>query len=890
MTLGKSIFLISDGTTTFDLMGLNPIGWAEVLPEWKNGGAWQSSPFNDGDILTVRSFSNTNDVFNFNPKDVDQNALIARIRVLVSLLEKAVAYGTSEWAVDPVWIKVQGECEDHPIYALIRGYAIPQMDDPTFAPFANGAIEGFILALSHDIWQSEQPQTSTCVPISGQQTYHSQAIHNPAVETLGENYAAEYYTGQREIENPSTTDFRVRFGVFQNIIYYNKSSALRFYLTGIPRRSQVTAASLTVFAADNVAATDVIVKVTTERGSTVNGEFITLPILGITGTELVARPRLSPYVDWTINAAWVANNPYTCAGMEDIIQAIIDQPEWTGEGWINIYIENQTLTTAGRYRSICTDDSAGGDFPYLTLSFYPEDETYGREETCLDEVIVANKHNWAQINEVWFWDDSGGAIHDVLAGHVFPSVVDLAHVTPAVDDWWVFGVAVAGLNDEGPFSNIILDMYDTPTMPIEGDWAFFDGATHTWIAFDEENICDGTNGFSKPGIGVISFIPPGSISGGYMHITTPAGGVSGLYVRFKITAVPAGIGMAPSIHNRAPYTCCWPYVDIANDSIPGDIAALAKSFLWPKTMCNHVTGEYPYNSFYLATRSISRGADFSAYINLTDRQNPVGISIGAGPGAFVDTADDATTPWGSPTGNWAVWSAGGVGWSNPLTIIFSYEIASQYRGKYAAYLRCVEFNGVFAPNYNVRAKLAYRFGRESLETDPVPIYQWDGTEESVRYFMGYIDLGPELARDELLDGATINIWLDNDDVGAMEEVWLMDLILVPVDEYAVYVDVGSWDPNTGAWPFTSDYVDIDSIKLRKTGGTRGHLVRNVYSWMNWGFSPGIAKTLLVYTEGPWRLPNNSESRVWYFSLHNPYLVVSEQHFINSRYLFSRGDG
>lgn len=888
MTTTNSILEISDGTVTFNLLSLNPVGWSEVIPDWKEGGVWQSSPFNDGEVLSIRSFGNVNDAFVFSPKEPDQDLLIAKLRGLVSLLEKAVSYGTSEWAVEPVWIKAQGACETNPIYAIIRGYKMPQLDDPTFDPFAKGAIEGLALGISHDIWQAEQPQTSTCVPISSEQTYHTQTEHSIAVETLGENYAAEYFTGQRQIDDPSTTDWRVNFGVYQNVVYYNKSCALRFYLS-IPRRTRIDTAELVVIASGNVAVTDVCVRVTAERGSYVNGEFTTLPILGVTGTELVARQRLAPYVDWTINVAWLALNPYICAGLEDIIQAIIDQPEWTGEGWINIFIENRVeLTTAGRYREICTDDSAGGDYPYLTIEFFPEDALYGREETCLDEVILANKHNRAQIDEIWYWDDSAGAIHDVLAGHVFPSVVDLCHVTPAALDWWVFGVGLAGLNDEGPFSNIVLDMYNTIVMPIEGDWSFYDGATHLWIDFAPEEFCDGTNGFSKPGVCVISFIQPGSISGGYMHTNTPAGGVAGLYIRFKITAVPAGVGI-PSINNRAPYTACWPYVDIANDSVPGDIAALAKSFLWPKTMCWDVTGEYPYNSFYLAARSLSRGADFSAYINLSNLQNPIGIGVSANAGT-VETPDDGSTPWGAPTGAWDLWSAGGVGWVDAVTISFAYSIASQYRGKFAAWLRCVEFNGVFAPSYDVQAKLSYRFGRDTQETDPVPIYQWDTTEESVRYFMGYLDLGPDLAKDELLDHATIDVWLYNDDPAATQEVWLMDLILVPVDEYAVFVDVGDWDPSSAVWPFTSDYAKVDSIELRKTGGTRGHLIRNVYSWMGWGDPPGIAKTIPIYTEGPWRLPNNSQVRVWYFSLHNPYLVVSEQHFINSRYLLSRGDG
>jgi hypothetical protein len=665
---------------------------------------------------------------------------------------------------------------------------------------------------------------------------------------------------------------------------------MKFYLP-IPRRSVIDNAQLNLVAFDNVAPVNVYIRITAERGAPE-----TLPIVGVTGIELVNRPRLAPYLDVTINAAWLALNTYNIVGLQDIIQAVIDQPEWEGGGWVTIYIENRSLTTAGRYRSFCTDDTAGGDYPELEVAFYRENLVRGIVEadaTCENSNIVANKHNRAQIDQMWFYDASVGAATNILPTFEgnFPGAVSLHSATPAIGDMFYFGCEVwilGGTIDEGPFDNIVLNLYDTPEQPLTGVWEFYDGNTAGWLAFAANTWYDGTDGFFNPGLCVVSWIP--SVSPDWMTPVTPAGMVNGWWVRFRITGVPAGIATAAiSVRYRWPYTCCWPYVDIAEGAVPGDIAALAKSFLWPRSMDDDMTNEYPYNSFYLAVRSLSRGADFSPYINLSNTQNPIGVATGGGVGGTVITADDGTTPWGAPTGEWALHTPAGVGWVDSAGIFFAYNVAKQYRGKFAVWLRCVQIDGVMYPNYYVRAKLTYRFGRQYQETDPVIIYRYDGTDVYTKYFMGYLDFGPDLAPDEFIDGAEINIWLDNSDVMNSPKTWLMDLVLMPVDEFVVFCDTGGWDPSDGAWPYTTDYAMVDSIELRKTGGTRAFLIRNVYSWMGWGDPPGIAKTVPTYTEGPWRLPNNSQARVWYFALNNPHLIASEQHFMNSRYLFSRGD-
>lgn len=890
MTLEKSILEISDGNVTFNLLDLNPIGWGEVIPDWKNGGVWQSSPFNDGEVLSVRLFSNTNDVFGFSPKEPDQNLLIAKLRSLISLLEKAVSFGTNEWSVEPVWIKVQGQCEDNPIYAIIRGYKVPGMDDPTFEPFAKGTLEGWALALTHDMWQSEQPQTATCVEVSGSQTYHDARGAADSVSTLTQESTVQYFSGQRESLLPSTTGARSRFGVWQNVSYFNVCSAIKFYLT-VPRRSQIQAAcQLDLVAFDNVAAVNVEVRVTAERGAPT-----TLPIVGVTGLELVNRPRLAPYRDITINAAWIALTTYSFVGLTAIIQAVIDQPEWEGEGWVTLYIENRSITTAGRYRSFCTDNTAGGNYPILRFDYYSENVIRGIEAigaTCENDNIVADKHNHAQIDQVWFWDASvaGGTGHNILPTDEanFPGAVQLHNATPAIGDMFYFGCEIVGALDEGPFDNLVLYMYDTPEQPLTGVWEFYDGNTAGWLAFAANTWYDGTNGFFNPGLCVVSWIP--SVSPDWMSAVDPDGAgamPNGWWVRFRITGVPAGIAVqAISVLYRWPYTCCWPYVDLSDDAVPGDIAALAKSFLWPRSMDDDMTDHYPYNSFYLAVRSLSRGADFSPYINLSDTQNPIGVNTDMGVGGTVLTADDGTTPWGAPTGAWALHTPAGVGWVDSAGVTFSYNVARQYRGKFAVWLRCVQIDGVAHPNYYVRAKLSYRFGRQWQETDPVIIYQYDGTADYENYFMGYLDFGPDLASDEFIDKAEIRIWLDNSDAMNTPKTWLMDLVVMPVDEFAVFCDTGGWDPDESAWPYNTDYAEVDSLELRKTGGTRSFLIRKTI--VAAGNLPGIAKTVAAYTEGPWRLPNNSQARVWYFALHNPHLIASEQHFMNSRYLFSRG--
>lgn len=868
--VNKSILEISDGDITFNLLELNPVGWSEALPEWKGGGSWNSSPFSNGEVLTARVFSNTDDAFVFNPEEPDQDLLMAKLRGLVSLLEKSVSFGITPWQNQPVWIKVQGACETNPMYALIRAYKILELDDPTFEPFSKGVIEGLTVAINHDMWQDCPPQTTVCVLTSAQQAYQN------SVQT-GNHYTPDVYHNAEYWTNGSgagvtIVDIRGKFGL--QATGAKPAIALTFEVP-IPRRSKIVAATLNVVASTNQAVVNTVADITAERAG-----LNPLPLVGVTYQELVDRPRLTTIVTKTINVAWVAGNPYTLTNLSEIIQEAINQPEWEGSGGeITLHIEDNG-SALGAYRDFDFNTGAVPSGPYLYVIWHPCDDVRGREETCEDEVILANKQHFAQITLCYF-RTAAGVWTDIMAAWV--SGVGAAFGAPAVavGDAFYFGVDVDP-RDGGPFHNVVLDFSLPQNLPLTYDIEFYDSVSAGWLPFAAATFHDGTLGMTKSGVGVISWIAPGFIdyAGGAVMGTVfsgPAGAIDAWWVRLVITAVPGALNQMNIGGGRLPYTCCWAFAEIGADIIKGDIVALAKTQF--KGIFQSVLTTYQYNSFYLSVRSMDRGIDFSPYIILGDmnmgpssgHQNPIGISTTPHiAGTTVKGFDDNLQFWGSPTGRRALYTPpGAAGMLGQLWVNWTYEAAKQYIGKYAVYLRYDYLGGV-AGDFSLQ--LTWRFGLSSGQTAPVIL-------DPVKFemFIDYIDLGPGVAPDEFIDGYML-ISIDDTTAAGPGTIYLYELILVPIDEFVVFVDRGLWNI---ASAYDTDRVIVDSIGLRKLGA-------RTYSLQ----PPSVSSILEAwdfYMSGEWRFQKGSRQRIWYYGLHSPYLVGSIQNWANQQYLISRGD-
>ena len=174
---------ISDGTITINFFGGVVDGnivpgfivksWSPALAPLKGGGVWSGSPLSDGRSLVMKQNENTIDNLTLSGSFIDQDAAIYNLQELRRLLEKAVAYWTTDWQNEPVWIETSGSAETNTRYAIIKNYSA--LNDPN--PFAQpmfdcpSVIDDFLISIEHGAWADQIPGSSSCLEISEGEGY-----------------------------------------------------------------------------------------------------------------------------------------------------------------------------------------------------------------------------------------------------------------------------------------------------------------------------------------------------------------------------------------------------------------------------------------------------------------------------------------------------------------------------------------------------------------------------------------------------------------------------------------------------------------------------------------------------------------------------------------------
>jgi hypothetical protein len=168
-------FYITDGTAAnkVDFFSLRSpyhlLDWTPSTAKLKNDGVWQSSPFWDGRRLIASARENISDVLTIAVSGGDMDTVTDNMRKLRLILEKAVYYWTSEWQREPVYLVARGDCETNTRYAIIKGYSMPNDDNPYEPPLggvpASKAMVNIVLNIEHGLWQHVIPGTSEQVAI-----------------------------------------------------------------------------------------------------------------------------------------------------------------------------------------------------------------------------------------------------------------------------------------------------------------------------------------------------------------------------------------------------------------------------------------------------------------------------------------------------------------------------------------------------------------------------------------------------------------------------------------------------------------------------------------------------------------------------------------------------
>jgi len=848
---------ITDGTTVIDLIqtGGNPFylnSWRPAIIQPKGGGTFQQSSLSDGRRLVDRKYNNAIETFDLVVKGDDPDALAAALHDLRVLLEKAVSYWTTNYQDTPVYLIAQAECEEYERYAIIHNWSTPEDENPYAQPFnqgdASAVMDSWTLIIERGDWLENAPGDSTCVQIGGFQTVanDTEVIAYPLI-TNDDCYVSE--TAQ-------TIALATGNMFFGNLTAESRNAGVRFRSVQVPAGATISSAFVRFTAGDNQAGTDC--------NAIVYGERNDEPAAFSTFANFQGRTRTTNGIAWNGIAAWTAGNTYDTPDIADIIQEIINLGNWTIGDDIVIFVEDNS-SDLNAYRAPASIDSETYDEPELHITF--GDRVAGRTATCENEVYIANKHNQAQLTDVYVSD--GGAFGVNLIGAVPP--YNLLPAVPAVDDRVYFGIDTT-LANTGPFSSLVFDL-SVAQDDLTITWQYSRGAG-VWSTLTVTDHTDTIEPLDTTGVNSVHWVPPANWATDTVNLVT------GYWVRANVSAV--GVAPSPPVQqNRDVYTIIWPYIELAATEISGDLPAFMQYKIFNQSYGSSV-GVLETNRIFVGLRSYSRGSSFTAYLNVSDEQNPTGITVSLGGSV---TYSNVTT---SPTGRRAEYSPA-VAEVSASRVLFqlSSAIAPDYYGEYHAFIRGAQVGGALG---DIGVSLRLETG-----TVVTPVEIWETDE---KYFETTADVGDfqlldmglvkipsdAINADDTFSLLLLRILASNTNATAPPDAYFHDLILIPIDEWA-----GDF---SGQFDITPSYfLQIDSVERPKRV-TRA-LIREADS------NEYVTAFYRNIVNGPIMAQANARQRYWFVatrlvsatdSVANFDVSHSLQSFGVQRYFSYRGNG
>lgn len=494
-----------------------------------------------------------------------------------------------------------------------------------------------------------------------------------------------------------------------------------------------------------------------------------------------------------------------------------------------------------------------------------------RQPTTDDEVFISNKRNTANLTDVYYWDGAGGAWSGNLMDAALP--FDLFQNPVAADDVVIFGIDTT-IADSGPFCSLVFDLL-TVQNDLTITWRYSQGGADptAWPNL-AGLITDNTNTAGQPfdtaGVNSVHWSQPANWAAFNPAVGAgPAVGVTGLWIAAHVTAVGAA-PTPPEQQERDIYSITWPYVEVQAAQVGGDIEALNHLFFrWQLA----ATGR----RFIMGLRSMSRGANFTAFLNFSNEQNPPGISVTNGANcAFVA---DQTTPTGialrfNPPGAVAMAARGTI---NVGTAAVP-AMAAEYVGKFHVFFRFRTYGTT--TGFMTRLRLIDLNGvvHHTSQTIAVPL--------AITTNLGVIDFGvvtlsPFSKHTALADTSRFSLVVDMSAGNTTDDIDLIDLILIPVDEWA-----GDFEAQTSLLG-SGVFAEFDSVSSPKDG---------IQSPV-WNTTPAISTACIQSTNGLVVLQPNARQRLWFFVLgvqvggrDESYMVyaASVQSEKNQQYLSMRG--
>jgi len=470
-------------------------------------------------------------------------------------------------------------------------------------------------------------------------------------------------------------------------------------------------------------------------------------------------------------------------------------------------------------------------------------QAYQRVPTTADEVYVANFNVESNLTHIWVYDALDGTYTNQLG--VAPPYNLLPD--PAEDgDMLYLGIAGATSN---PFCSVIFDLSQEWAMTgtTSAEWQYYSPLDAAWISFDTPlrlDHKDHTVTLTELGVNSVHWEARKDFAlMGQVAVNL----VTGFWIRLVVTTDEPQV-QVPYQQHRDVYSARKAYVEITDDQVLGDMAALAQ--VYAQGMVYETGGAILYtyvNRMLLGLRTTIRGADFSPYLNCAQTNNPIGCTVTAeDDSAFVVSADN-------PSYEGVRWtSAGDLDYETRVLFTLDAALAAQYLGVFRAFVRITPISVL-----GVGFRLLVQSGSGAVSST-ISTYGTSGTFTN----WGVIDFGKvKIPTTDMLAGTagldTLTIAIQTYDAAGTGDAIFQDLILLPSDEWAGdFVNQGIAGTGGGALG-TDKQLLTDSI-----GGPRNDLralllntadssVRGVWQ----SISPGAAI-----------LEAGLDQRLWFFSM------------------------
>jgi hypothetical protein len=810
--MATPIFAITDGDIRVNLIskagsGINVLDYKPARQDSKGGGVWADSSLSDGRQLQMRKFANAVDVITLGISGANQNKVIESARNLTMLLEKAVSYWTAEWQNSPVWIERRGSTETGTLYTLIHGYKwendVNPFAPPFFVPGKPSAMTGIDLAIEHGAWMANPPGESECVPIISQSTVSSE--RDEFYPTQGTDDAF-YSAGS--LNNSFIT---LLMGTFKPTSYFHQDydAGIRFRNVTVPQNALILQAYITFTSASTQAPRTYWI---------IYGENNATP--DSFDTTFAERVRTFSSVPWSMSySTWVEGYTYATPDIANIIQEIVNLGGWASGNDLVLFVEGngETYSEPQDYRVVASFENETLAPPELTI-VYAEEIVTSSEPTCEDEVYVANKDNLASIEYVYHYDDSAGTFSANLVNET--GTYDLYPDPIEAND-------ILYLGSSSPFSSMVLnlDSLEDSVFAIAFERDIGAGwVTTGYVTTDRNSL---TTKFDVLGVSCFTWNQP------LLWREVAVNGVTCYWVRFRVSSVTtAG---SPPIQDGQIYTVAKSYVDIDEDDVGGDITALSKI---DTVTVDTTRGKA--EKIIISLRSKDRGVNFLQHIN-TGGQNSSYIAIVGD----VDTSiqNNVDTPVGSTM---QTAFAGTDAMARRLYFTISKPIAKEYYGRYRAFVRAQQTDGTVISNGDIQSYLNVSMGSSTRSKIVGNI----GIGTDWHYFdYGIITIPPAVVPVVYEGNVRIDVYASNA-AGAIDFDWV-DLVLVPVDEYAIEVQQ---DANTVRTRY--DVTTVDSVSM--IGKTP------VLSILRDETTDDIVDIPKVIASGPVQLQANVDQRLYFF--------------------------